>query len=81
MPVFQGSSTSGSRVFFTTDEPMIGADKDTATDIYARDLPGGPTILISGGSSSTETASFSAATADGAHVFFTTAEALVLDRR
>jgi len=78
VPVFQGSSVSGSRVFFTTDEPMVGADKDTATDIYARDLPGGPTILISGGSSSTETASFSAATADGAHVFFTTAEALVL---
>jgi Tol biopolymer transport system component len=77
VPVFQGSSESGSRVFFSTDEPMVGADKDTATDIYARDLPGGPTILISGGSSSTETASFSAATADGAHVFFTTAEALV----
>jgi Tol biopolymer transport system component len=78
VPVFQGSSANGSRVFFTTDEPMVGADKDTATDIYARDLPSGPTILISGGSSSTETASFSAATADGAHVFFTTAEALVL---
>ena len=60
VPVFQGSSASGSRVFFSTDEPMVGADKDTATDIYARDLPGGPTILVSGGSSSTETASFSA---------------------
>lgn len=78
VPVFQSSSANGSRVFFTTDEPMVGVDKDTATDIYARDLPGGPTILISGGSSSTETASFSAATADGAHVFFTTAEALAL---
>ncbi len=78
VPVFQGTSANGSRVFFTTDEPMVGADKDTATDIYARDLPGGPTILISGGSSSTETASFSAATANGAHVFFTTAEPLVL---
>ena len=78
VPVFQGSSASGSRVFFSTDEPMVGVDKDTATDIYARDLPGGPTILISGGSSSAETASFSSNTADGTHVVFTTAEPLVL---
>jgi Tol biopolymer transport system component len=79
VPVFQGSSASGSRVFFSTDEPMVGVDTDTATDIYARDLPGGPTILISGGRSSTETASFSANTADGSHVFFTTAEPLVAE--
>jgi hypothetical protein len=63
VPVFQGSSATGSRVFFSTEEPMVGVDKDTATDIYARDLPNGPTILISGGSSSIETASFSANTA------------------
>jgi Tol biopolymer transport system component len=79
VPVFQGSSESGSRVFFSTDEPLVGADKDTATDIYARDLPTGPTILISGGSSLTLTASFAAATADGLHVFFTTAESLVAE--
>jgi Tol biopolymer transport system component len=78
VPVFQSSSEDGSRVFFGTDEALVGLDEDTTTDIYARDLPGGPTILISGGSSSTETASFSAATANGAHVFFTTAEPLVL---
>jgi len=77
VPVFQGSSESGTRVFFSTDEPLVGADTDTATDIYARDLPNGPTILISGGSSPTLTASFAAATADGLHVFFTTAESLV----
>jgi len=77
VPVFQGSSEDGSRVFFSTDEPLVGADKDSATDVYARDLPGGPTILISGGSSSTQTASFAAATADGTRVFFTTAEPLL----
>lgn len=79
VPVFLGSSEDGSRVFFSTNEPLVGADGDTATDIYARDLPGGPTIMISDGSSSTETASFAAATADGAHVFFTTAEPLVAE--
>lgn len=79
VPVFQGSSENGSRVFFSTDEPLVGADKDTATDIYARDLPNGPTTLISGGSSPTLTASFAAATADGLHVFFTTAESLVAE--
>lgn len=77
VPVFQGSSQDGSRVFFSTDEALVGADKDTATDIYARDLPGGPTTLISGGTSSAQTASFAAASADGSHVFFTTAESLL----
>lgn len=77
VPIFQDSSQNGSRVFFSTDEPLVGADKDTATDIYARDLPNGPTTLISGGSSPTLTASFAAATADGSKVFFTTAEPLL----
>ncbi len=77
VPVFLGSSEGGTRVFFNTAEAMVEGDVDTATDVYARDLPAGPTIMISDGSSSTETASFAAATPDGAHVFFTTAEALL----
>jgi Tol biopolymer transport system component len=79
VPVFQASSESGSRAFFSTDEALVGADKDTATDVYARDLPGGPTTLISGGTSATQTASFAAATADGAHIFFTTPESLLAE--
>jgi Tol biopolymer transport system component len=79
VPVFQGSSEDGSRAFFTTDEQLVGADEDSATDIYARDLPAGPTFLISGGKAGTATASFAAASGDGAHVFFTTAEPLVLE--
>jgi hypothetical protein len=74
--LFDGSSAGGSRVFFSTEEKLVGADSDSATDIYARDLPGGPTILISGGSAEL-TASFAATSADGTHVFFTTAESLV----
>ncbi len=77
VPVFEGSSESGKRAFFSTNEALVGDDKDTATDVYARDLPTGPTTLISGGTSATQTASFAAATADGTHVFFTTPEGLV----
>jgi hypothetical protein len=77
VPIFQDSSQDGTRIFFSTDEALVSADQDVATDIYARDLPGGPTTLISGGASSTQTASFAAAGADGSHVFFTTAESLL----
>jgi Tol biopolymer transport system component len=79
VPVFQGSSDDGTRAFFSTNEPLVAADKDSATDVYARDLPGGPTTLISGGTSPTETASYAATTGDGAHVFFTSAEGLVAE--
>jgi hypothetical protein len=76
VPIFDGSSADGSRVFFSTDEKLVGADTDNATDVYGRDLPGGPTFLVSGGSGE-GTASYSAASADGSHVFFTTAESLL----
>lgn len=76
VPVYQGSSDDGARVFFSTDEALLPGDEDSATDVYSRDLPGGPTRLISGGEPTTKTASFAAATGDGARVFFTTAESL-----
>jgi hypothetical protein len=75
VPIFDGASSAGTRVFFSIEEKLVGGDDDSATDIYARDLPGGPTILISGGSAEV-TASFAANSANGAHVFFTTAEGL-----
>jgi len=76
VPIFNGSSLDGTRVFFSSEEKLVGADEDAATDVYARDLPGGPTILISGGSEDV-TASFSAASDDGSHVFITSAEDLL----
>jgi Tol biopolymer transport system component len=75
VPIFDGASSSGSRVFFSTEEQLVDEDTDPATDVYARDLPGGPTTLVSGGSADV-TATFEATSADGAHVFFTTAEGL-----
>lgn len=76
VPIFNGSSLDGIRVFFSSEEKLVGADTDSATDVYARDLPAGPTILISGGSEDV-TASFSAASADGTHVFLASAEDLL----
>ncbi len=77
VPVFRASSASGNRVFFTTAEKLVEADEDEVTDVYARDLPGGPTTLISGGEPTAQTANFDAASPDGNHVFFSTAEQLV----
>jgi hypothetical protein len=76
VPVYRGSSNDGDRAFFTTDEALVQSDEDGATDVYARDLPGGPTTLISGGSPTALTASFNGASADGAVAFFTTTEDL-----
>jgi Tol biopolymer transport system component len=76
VPIFQRSSSDGSRVFFTTEESLAGADTDIATDVYARDLPAGPTTLVSAGTDANRTATFAAASADGSKVFFVTTEGL-----
>ncbi|HEX6206540.1 MAG TPA: hypothetical protein VFZ29_12110 [Solirubrobacterales bacterium] len=78
VPFFNGSSADGTRVFFSSEEKLVEGDDDEATDVYARDLPGGPTVLISAGTEDV-TASFSAASADGLHVFFTSAEELLAE--
>jgi Tol biopolymer transport system component len=44
---FKGSSADGSKVFFTTEEPLVPEDTDQAMDIYMRDLVGNTTTLIS----------------------------------
>lgn len=75
VPFFGGSSADGDRVFFSTSEKLSGSDADTATDVYARDLPAGPTVLVSGGGGDFP-AEFEAASADGSQVFFTTTEAI-----
>ncbi|MET0559265.1 MAG: hypothetical protein ABW065_11410 [Solirubrobacterales bacterium] len=76
VPIFDGSSADGDRVFFSTDEKLVGADTDNATDVYGRDLPNGPTFIVSGGSGE-GTPSYAAASASGMHVFFTSAEDLL----
>ncbi len=82
----RGISADGSMAFFATSEQLVNADADTAIDIYARDLPGGPTTLISQGDSScvpacgnsdSSPAVFAGSSEDGAEAFFETSEDLV----
>jgi hypothetical protein len=37
---YQGAAKNGSRVFFTTDQPLLKSDEDTTSDIYECELPG-----------------------------------------
>jgi Tol biopolymer transport system component len=77
LPVFRGSSADGSRAFFVTAERLTGGDSDGATDVYARELPGGPTMLVSAGGGADTPAAFAAIDESGEHAFFTTGESLV----
>lgn len=36
--IFQGASEDGSKVFFTTDQPLVSGDKDTTNDLYEAEL-------------------------------------------
>lgn len=81
----RGLSGDGSTAFFATSEQLTGADTDTAIDIYARDLPGGPTTLISQGDPGCTCGNddsfavvFAGSSQDGATAFFETDEGLVL---
>jgi Tol biopolymer transport system component len=47
---FLAIDRAGERVFFSTRERLTAADKDTATDIYVRDLVDNTTTLVSAGS-------------------------------
>lgn len=48
---YDGMSSDGSEVFFSTEEPMVLSDDDDAGDIYVRDLNENRTVLVSRGSS------------------------------
>lgn len=74
---FATASQDGSRVFFSTQEKLVPADTDNATDIYER--TGGTTSQVSTGptgGNGTSSSGFLAASADGTRVFFQTFEAL-----
>jgi Tol biopolymer transport system component len=74
---FRGASLDGTRVFFTTNLPLVAADTDSAVDVYER--YGSNTTLVSTGSlggNGDFAASYRGASADGTHVFFETDEAL-----
>lgn len=80
---FNRASVDGSRVFFTTDEPLSSQDFDDEDDIYLRDLEAGSTTLATpppglcplAGCDAT----FVDASDEAAHVFFQTFERLVAE--
>ena len=77
---YAGVSADGSRVFFQTAEPLVGADTDAAVDLYDRSA--GTTTLVSRGAvngNGPQDASFAGAALNGSHVYFQTAEPLVGD--
>lgn len=80
---YQGASTDGRKVFFSTQEPLAAADTDRSVDVYRRDPAGGTVLASASGASCTGTcgngpvdATFKGATPDGGKVFFETSESL-----
>jgi hypothetical protein len=75
---YAGTSTDGTRVFFTTAEPLVSTDTDAAIDLYERS--NGTTTLVSAGQVNGNgdfDVVYVGASQDGKTVFFTTNEALV----
>ena len=75
---FEGVSTDGTGVLFSTGESLVSADTDAQFDLYERS--GGQTTLISTGPAGGNGAfdpSFEDVSADGAVVLFSTDETLV----
>ena len=81
---FEKANDEGTKVFFSTAEPLVEADTDHKADIYMRDLEAGTTTLVSQGeeacarpaATATIDAAFAEASADGTVVFFVTEERL-----
>jgi hypothetical protein len=78
LPPLRSVSDDGDHVFFSTAEPLVSEDGDTATDVYERS--GGETTLTSTGPKDADGPSyttFRGASVDGSRVFFRTSEQLV----
>jgi hypothetical protein len=74
---FNGATSDGSKVFFTTDEQLASTDTDSGGDVYERS--GGTTTQVSQGAingNGAYHANFVRATSDGSKVFFKTDEQL-----
>jgi hypothetical protein len=74
---YVGASEDGSKVFFTTRQPLLNEDTDSAADLYMAELEGdGPDAhlsairRLSGGSQPAEVQGFPTLSDDGSHVFF-----------
>lgn len=78
--VFQGASEDGSKVFFSTDQPLVDSDTDTGDDLYEAEIGGAGSsphlsalTQISHDSNPGEAAEVQGVvriSADGSHVYF-----------
>lgn len=76
-----GAVAGGGGVFFATSEPLVGADQDSSSDIYLRDVEAEATVLVSVGQVNGNGAFgtvFRGADEAGEVAFFTTSESLVI---
>jgi hypothetical protein len=78
-------SPDGGTAILSSAEPLTAEDEDTSEDVYARELPGGPTTLVSrpgptcvdlACGSGPHNALFAGASPDASHLFFLSDEAL-----
>jgi hypothetical protein len=78
---FVGASEDGAKVFFTTEQPLLNADKDSGNDLYEAELEGGvPTrlVMVSEGDAGSDPSLGAGAdvvgvasiSEDGSHVYF-----------
>jgi Tol biopolymer transport system component len=71
---FRGSSTDGSRVFYSTAEALAPADTDTGVDVYERDGDGTNHLVTVGSTNADEL--LWRVSPDGRTVWFATSEAI-----
>src|SRR5436305_5738447 len=79
---FDGVSSDGTKVFFSTAESLVAEDEDHSVDIYMRNISTGVTTLVSEGAATCAPAcgnetfpvTFVGATPSGSKVFFITDE-------
>jgi hypothetical protein len=78
--IFAGAADNGSKVFFTTAEPLVAEDTDSSQDVYMRS--DGETTLVSGGQVGgigPFSAGLRGVSTTGSRAFFTTQERLTVD--
>jgi hypothetical protein len=78
--IFAGAADDGSKIFFTTSEPLVAEDTDSSQDVYMR--AGGETTLVSGGQvggNGPFSAGLRGVSTTGSRAFFTTQERLTVD--
>jgi hypothetical protein len=72
--VLNGASDDGSRVLFTSTDPLTGADTDTAQDVYI--FEAGGLQLVSSGTANDKPATYAGRSPDGSRLFVHTTEQL-----